>query len=146
MNNRLMFFIGALVIFFSLFGASLTDVIDEPIDIGLEKPTEQIIEEVEEVSNIVTSQEDKVSLAIFNKIFADRLVSYDTNQQQLNDVYVLAAKNYFKDSLKNKYDDLDNFLIKTLQSVTGDQIHVLSDQEKSDLQEKFYGISWCLTN
>ena len=146
MNNRLMFFIGALVIFFSLFGTSLTDVIDESIDIGLEKPSEQIIEEVEEVSNIVTSKDDRVSLAIFNKVFADRLVSYDTNQQQLNDVYVLAAKNYFKDSLKSKYDDLDNFLIKTLQSITGDQIHVLSDQEKSDLQEKFYGISWCLVN
>jgi len=141
-----MFFIGALVIFFSLFGTSLTDVIDESIDIGLEKPSEQIIEEVEEVSNIVTSKDDRVSLAIFNKVFADRLVSYDTNQQQLNDVYVLAAKNYFKDSLKSKYDDLDNFLIKTLQSITGDQIHVLSDQEKSDLQEKFYGISWCLVN
>tara|TARA_B100001113_G_C21104250_1_gene620100 strand:+ start:339 stop:779 length:441 start_codon:yes stop_codon:yes gene_type:complete len=146
MNNKLIFILGALIIFFSTFSSSLTDTINPSIDIGINEPSAEIIEEVSEVSDIVLSKDDKISLAIFNKVFADRLVSYETTQQQLNDVYVLAAKNYFDDSLKDKYDDLDNFIIRILRSVTGDQVHVLSDEEKSDLQKKFYGISWCLVN
>ena len=145
MNNRLLFLIGAIVIFFSLFGASITEGVDS-VDIGLTKPSDELIDKFEGISSIVTDSQDRVKLAIFNKVFADRLSSYDTNQQQLNDVYVLAAKNYFKDSMKDKYQDLDNFLIKTIRDITGDQVHILSDDEKSDLNSAFTSIAWCLIN
>ena len=145
MNNRFLFLVGAVIVFFSLFGASITEGVDS-VDIGLTKPSDELIDKFEGISSIVTDSQDRVKLAIFNKVFADRLSSYDTNQQQLNDVYVLAAKNYFKDSMKDKYQDLDNFLIKTIRDITGDQVHILSDDEKSDLNSAFTSIAWCLIN
>ena len=145
MNNRFLFLVGAVIVFFSLFGASITEGVDS-VDIGLTNPSDELIDKFEGISSIVTDSQDRVKLAIFNKVFADRLSSYDTNQQQLNDVYVLAAKNYFKDSMKDKYQDLDNFLIKTIRDITGDQVHILSDDEKSDLNSAFTSIAWCLIN
>lgn len=145
MKNRLLFFVGAFVIFFSLFGTSLTQIVEEQIDIGIERPSQELIDRFDEVSSIVTEDEDRIRLAIFNKVFADRLMAYETTQQQLNDVYVLAAKGYFKDSMKDKYKNLDTFLKNAIRDVSGDQVHVLSDVEKADLKLYFTSIAWCLT-
>jgi hypothetical protein len=83
---------------------------------------------------------------VFNKVFADRIISYDIDTQKLNHLYTLAGKYFFGDSLKDKYADLDIFLINSIIDTVGDKNHILSDNEKLLLQEKFYGIAWYLNN
>lgn len=118
----------------------------EVLDISIEKPSEDISSKVSIISDIVKEEQDRINIAVFNKVFADRLIRYDVNQQQLNDVYVLSAKNFFGDSIRNKYDSLDVFLKGVISDVTGDDIHILSEDEKSELSNRFYGVSWYLIN
>ena len=87
-----------------------------------------------------------VNLCIFNKLFGDRVVNYKTSQQELNDLYVLSAKNFFGDSIKNKYEELDKFLVDAIMEITGDDIHQLTEEEKESLQKTFYTIAWKLNN
>lgn len=114
--------------------------------IDIDKPSEQIVELVQPIANIITDPNDKAKIALFNYEFSQRVKKYDTDVQKLNDVYVVAASKFFKDTLTNKYEDLDSKLVSLLsQTTTGDN-HVLSESEKNELSASFSGLSWVLIN
>lgn len=147
MNNKLLLFIGGLLIIFGTLNAGTTSVsYDALINLDISKPSEKMQNRFIKIRDIVSERDDKVNLCIFNKVFADRVNGYSINQQQLNDIYVNAAKNFFSSSLKGKYEDLDVFLIDTIEEVTGNDVHQLSNEEKLELQNRFYAIAWILNN
>lgn len=141
-KNSFLLLAGLLLVVFAFFAPAIKP--DNLITIDIPNPPSDISDEIKTISNIVTDNQDKMSLCIFNKVFADRLIKYETTQQQLNDVYVIAAKNMFNTSIKDKYDNLDTILLNAIRQVTGDDNHTLSDEEKKKIQSNFYSISWYL--
>ena len=153
MKNRTILLLGLALMFIGAFGKPILENLPvkinevEVIDIGVLKPSEEVSDSVANVSRIVTEDEDKLNIAIFNKVFAQRILTWDeVNQQMVNDVYVNAAKEFFGESLKGKYEGLDEFLISTMETVAGDEIHNLTTTEKRQISDLFYGISWHLIN
>lgn len=120
--------------------------LDTNIDLNIPKPSQQVISIVEPIANIVLNKSDRVKLALFNKEFATRLPAYDSDLQQLNDVYVLAALYSFENSMQGKYEDLDTKLVSLIRSVTSDENHKLTNEEKSKISEYFLGLSFLLNN
>lgn len=119
--------------------------VDDPVVIlNIEKPTDEIIGIVSPISKLVTDPTDRAKLAIFNQEFATRIMSYTTDNQKTNDVYVLAASKFFKDSMLNKYEGLDSEVIKLLESSIGTDNHILTNEEKLDISKKFTGLAWSL--
>lgn len=114
--------------------------------IDIDKPTDDTIQLVKPISDIVTDINDKAKLALFNYEFSKRVINYETDVQKLNDVYVLSAFKFFKDSLSNKYDQLDSKLINLIAKTTKDDNHVLSQSEKNELSKNFSALSWSLIN
>lgn len=146
-KNKILLLIGGLLIVLSTLSFSpQPEGVEVLVDIDIPKPSDVYLDRLSPISDIVTEQQDRVNLCIFNKLFGDRVVNYKTSQQELNDLYVLSAKNFFGDSIKNKYEDLDKFLVDAIIKITGDDIHQLTDEEKLELQKTFYGISWALNN
>ena len=103
----------ALVVFVFLSKISGVEK-DVTPSLGIQKPTDAIAQQVSKITNIVTNDTDRLNLAVFNKVFADRIISYDIDTQKLNHLYTLAGKYFFGDSLKDKYADLDIILIKSI--------------------------------
>lgn len=112
--------------------------------IEIDKPTQEIIETVNPISNLITDPTDRAKLAIFNQTFANRIKSYETDLQQVNDVYVLAGSYFFENTLVDKYTDLDKSLISLIEKATGADNHKLTDQEKEKLSSYFMGLAWSL--
>jgi hypothetical protein len=112
--------------------------------LNIEKPSEEILTMVLPVSKLVTDPTDRAKLAIFNQEFSTRIVQYDTDNQKVNDLYVLAASKFFKGSLKDKYDGLDNGFITLLKDVVTEENHILSQEEKNELGKVFSGLAWSL--
>ena len=117
---------------------------DEVILLDIKEPTQQIVSLVTPIAKLVTDPTDRAKLAIFNQEFATRISKYTADNQQTNDVYVLAASYFFQDSLKDKYENLDSEIVKLLESSIGDENHILTDSEKSDIEAKFMGLAWVL--
>lgn len=116
------------------------------VDLNIPQPSQQVILLTEPIAQLVSNKTDRLKLAIFNKEFAKRISSYDTDLQQLNDVYVLAAVYSFNDSMKDKYDNLDTKLVELIKSITTDDNHKLTNEEKQKISEYFLGLSWLLIN
>lgn len=112
--------------------------------IQVDKPTQEIIEIVAPVSHLITDPTDRAKLAIFNQTFANRVKGYDTDLQQVNDVYVLAGSHFFENTLVDKYKDLDTSLISLIEKAAGTDNHKLTDQEKEKLASYFMGLAWSL--
>lgn len=112
--------------------------------LDIKQPSAEIIELVKPISNLVTDPTDRAKLAIFNQEFANRIKNYGSDNQQTNDVYVLAASYFFKDSLKDKYDGLDTKIVELLRSSIGEDNHILTENEKIDISNKFLGLAWSL--
>jgi hypothetical protein len=112
--------------------------------LNIEKPTQQVIELVKPLSDLVADPTDRAKLAIFNQEFAERVSGYNTDTQQVNDVYVLSASYFFKDALVDKYRDLDKMIIGLIEHTTSSDNHVLSQEEKNKLSESFMGLAWSL--
>ena len=96
------------------------------------------------ICDSITDPSDRAKLAIFNYEFANRVASYNANSQQVNDVYTLAGKTFFKNTLVDKYDGLAEKITGILKHVMGDENHELSQDEKNKLKEYFLGIAWVL--
>jgi len=145
-----------VLILYGLFGSGILDLLDKPIKpepkpeppnvsiLNIDKPSDVVLAKVKDIAKMITDPTDKAKLAIFNYQFATNVVSYDTNLQQVNDVYVLAGKNFFKDSIVGKYKDLASKLIALVQDSTGPENHTLSEQEKQAINENFMGLAWAL--
>jgi hypothetical protein len=114
------------------------------LDIKIDQPLDATIEIVKPISVEITDPTDRAKLAIFNQEFANRVKSYDTDVQQLNDVYVLSASKFFKDSLVNKYENLDTNVVSLIEKVTTSENHSLTQDEKNKVSEYFMGLAWSL--
>jgi len=138
----------ALILFgtiVALQNQSNTIIDEEEIAIlEIKEPSEEILKLVKPISDLVIDPTDRAKLAIFNQEFATRITKYTTDNQQTNDVYVLAASHFFNDELNDKYAGLDKAIIKLLQSSIGDDNHILTDEEKVDISLKFTGLAWSL--
>lgn len=146
-KNKILLLIGGLLIVLSTLSFSPQPKGAEAlVNIDIPKPSDVYLDKISPISDIVTEQEDRINLCVFNKLFGDRVVNYKISQQELNDLYVLSARNFFGGSMKNKYVDLDKFLVDAIMEITGDDIHQLTEKEKESLQKTFYTIAWKLNN
>lgn len=143
------------LILFGIFGGGAFDLLDRPTPnppnpepevsiLNIDKPTVEVLNKVKKFSDLITDPTDRAKIAIFNYEFANALLTYDTDLQQLNDVYVLAGKKFFQSSLVGKYKSLPEMITQTIEEITGSKNHVLSVEEKQSLNEHFLGIAWAL--
>jgi hypothetical protein len=155
MKKTITSILAVILIVYGVFGNSLLDLLDNkpqpsPVPepeisiLNIDRPSLEILQRVKIFGELIKDPTDRAKIAIFNYEFANRLVSYTTNLQQLNDVYVLAGQEFFKKDLIGKYKDLPGMIIKLIEEVTGEQNHVLSEEEKADLHQKFLGVAWVL--
>ena len=153
MSNKQKGIVALLLLIFSVFGGSLdlSNILPKPEPpnaaiLVIETPSEEVLDRVEIFSTIVTNPDDRAKLAIFNYEFASRINGYSTSSQQVNDVYSLAGKTFFKSDLVDKYDNLAEEIIKLMEDVIQTDNHILSVQEKEQLSKYFMGVAWVLIN
>jgi hypothetical protein len=114
------------------------------INLDINKPTEDILQIVKPIDLLVTNYDDRTKLAVFNYVFSKRASKYDISSQKLQDLYVLAAKNYLKDSIKDKYNNLDELIKQLFIKSVGESEHIVSKDEKVYVENLFGGLSWSL--
>jgi len=113
--------------------------------LNIDKPTETILSIVAPISSVVTDPTDRAKLAIFNQDFANRVKNYDADTQQINDLYSIAASEFFGSSLDNKYKNLDVLLVELIKTCcSGEDNHKLIQEEKDKLSSHFMGLAWSL--
>jgi hypothetical protein len=144
-----------ILLIYAVFGNGLLDFIDKTIPskpnpsiaiLNIEKPKQEVINRLNVFSKLITDPTDRAKIALFNYEFAKRISSYETDVQQINDVYSLAGKIFFQTSLVNKYDGLADNIISLLEEILTDENHIVTKEEKMKLNEYFSGIAWVLTN
>lgn len=153
MTDKTRAILGLGLILVGLFYNKISEIIvlpepepNTPV-IEIDKPTEEVISVTKPVANLITDEDDRLNLCIFNKIFAERVVGYfDIKAQQVNDLYVQAARNHFGTTLQAKYDGFSIGLTNLLKRGVGSQQHVLSPEEQNELHETFLGLAWSLNN
>jgi hypothetical protein len=144
--------VAILLLWFVFFGSipkiDLTPVPDKLDEVGsiieLQQPSDDIMKKAKPAADLVTDIEDRAKLALFNYEFAQRVTGYDTDVQKLNDIYVKAAEEFFADSLKGKYSNYPEEIVKLFETVTSDDNHNLDENEKKSIKELFLGLSWLL--
>tara|TARA_B100001564_G_scaffold346767_1_gene346842 strand:- start:3272 stop:3736 length:465 start_codon:yes stop_codon:yes gene_type:complete len=144
--------IAAFLLLFSVFGNGFMDWFDfiprpEPENVSIlnvEKPSQEVKDKVMFFSDLVTDPSDRAKIAIFNYEFAKRVLAWDANVQQVNDVYSLAGKTFFENTLVNKYEGLAEEIVSLLDSLLTSENHVVSDEEKLKLNQYFMGSAWVL--
>lgn len=110
------------------------------------EPSEEIKEKVSSIAALVTDKKDRVDLAVFNMIFAERVSDYNVEAQDVQDVYVLAAKFLFDKSLAGKYNGYGKGIQDLLEDSMGTENHTLSQAEKESLSKNFNGLAYSLAN
>lgn len=148
MNFKLLIGIGLILV--GVFWGNIKDIIpeipdDKPIVI-IERPEDSLIKRWSNVCESIEDPKDRESLCVFNKVFADRVVKYEADAQQINDVYVLAAKEVFGDSIRGKYDKLSSATQGSMVSILGEENHSVLESEKQELSKSFMAFAWCLDN
>ena len=143
--------IAILLIIYGIFGNSLFNLPKPPPPeppavaiLNVEKPSENILNKVQKFSDIITDPTDRAKLAIFNYQFAKNVLGYETNLQQVNDVYTLAGKSFFQESLKGKYKELPTMIIDLIKDTTSEENHILTQDEKNNISADFMGVAWVL--
>ena len=144
MNIRLL--IGIALVLVGVLWGNTPDAPDEISQIIIEEPEKALIDQWSEVSKSITDPSDRTQLCIFNKTFADRVIKYEADTQQVNDIYTLAAKEVFGDSLKGKYKMLSPEVKKTMISILGEENHNVIESEKKKLRKVFMAFAWNLNN
>ena len=141
------------LLFYSVFGNSLlpngnvTPITPPTTIIDMEKPSDDIIKSVSAFSDVITDPTDRTRIALFNYEFASRINNWDNiNNQQINDVYTKAGNDFFRETLVDKYNSLAEMIISLMQNSVGDDLHILTDKEKDNLQEHFSALAWVLVN
>lgn len=148
MSFRLL--IGIVLVFIGVFWTDIKNSIPEIPDnkpiIAIDTPEDSLVDQWAETCKSIKDPKDRVRLCVFNKVFADRVVGYDTDAQQINDVYVFAAKEVFGDSIKGKYDKLGPVTQESMASILGKENHIVTESEKQNLNKAFLAFAWCLNN
>ena len=114
------------------------------IKLDLDTPTAEILSTVSPINKLITNKDDRIKLAVFNYSFSKRINKYNIDTQKINDIYVLAAKYFFEDSIKDKYDTLPEELKTLFKTVVGEDNHTITAEEKVALQNVFGGLAWRL--
>ena len=146
-NHRFNIVAGLVLIIIGIFLDGIREwmpAVNTTPPIAISEPSDKILEEVQPICNLITDPDDRLKMCAFNKVFADRVPNYTITAQQVNDLYVDAAKIFFGDSLKGKYNNLSMELTQLIISVTTNEDHRLIEPEKRDLNKKFMGLAWCL--
>ena len=144
--------LGLLIILIGLFLPQIQERIPDLIpdtptpSIVIEEPTQEIKDKTLKVAEKVTDTKDRLDLCVFNKVFSERVLGYDADVQQLNDIYTESGKILFKDSLKGKYDGYGTGVISLISEITGSENHKLTEEEKQKISKVFSGLSWSLIN
>jgi len=112
--------------------------------LDIDRPSDNVIKDVSVFSDLITDPSDRAKIAIFNYEFAQRVLKYNTDVQQVNDVYSLAGKLFFKQTLVDKYEGLSGNIKRILQQILTEENHILTQEEKQSLNEYFMGIAWVL--
>ena len=143
-----------ILLLYAVFGEGLFDIADKPSPtpepnpaskiLDIDKPSDKIIKDVSVFSDLITDPSDRAKIAIFNHEFAQRILTYNTDVQQVNDVYSLAGQIFFKKSLVDKYDGLSERIKDLLIKILSDENHTITTEEKQSLNEYFMGIAWVL--
>jgi hypothetical protein len=147
--------IAVLLIMYGIFGNSLftpnKPVVPTPPPpspvvsiLNIDKPTDSVLAKVQKFSDLVTDPTDRAKLAIFNHQFAKNVLAYEAHLQQVNDVYTLAGKSFFKDSIRGKYKELPDMIVGLIRDTTTDDNHILTPSEKNQISENFMGVAWTL--
>ena len=145
--------LAVVLLVYSVFGLGWLDLLDKPFPkpeptpakiLNVTTPSDEVQRRVNSISDIVSDPSDKAKLAIFNYEFANRVLSYEADSQQVNDVYTLAGKTFFELELVDKYDGLSENIVLLLKECMGENNHVLSSDEKNKLHEYFMGVAWVL--
>jgi hypothetical protein len=146
-------FIGLAIVLVGLFlpqiQERIPDILVKPDTapvIQIAEPNQEIINKVSSVALLVTDDMDRVKLAIFNDLFSDRVLDYEGDSQQINDVYTQAGKNIFGTSMRGKYAGYASGVTGLFKDVLGTENHQLSESEKIQLSNYFRGLAWCLVN
>ena len=143
--------LGLLIILIGLFLPQIQERIPDLIpdnttpSIVIEEPTKEIKDKTLKVSEKVVDDKDRLDLCVFNKVFSERILGYDADVQQVNDIYTESGKILFKDSLKGKYDGYGAGVISLISEITGSENHKLTQQEKQKISEVFSGLAWNLS-
>jgi len=145
-----------MLLLYAVFGEGLLDNLDKPEPkpepnpaakiLNIDKPSDIVLGDVSIFSDLITDPNDRAKIAIFNYEFAERVLSYDADVQQINDVYSLAGKLFFKNTLVNKYEGLSEEIQQLLEKLLTDENHSISTKEKESINKYFMGISWILIN
>lgn len=142
-----------ILLVYSIFGGGLLDLLDRPKPtpepkpakiLNINTPTSEVANRVKIFSSLVNDPTDRAKLAIFNYEFANRVGSYNASSQEVNDVYTIAGKSFFNNTIVDKYDGLSESLTNLLKEIIGDENHKLTQNEKNKLSEYFLGIAWVL--
>tara|TARA_R100000005_G_scaffold96466_1_gene83625 strand:- start:8048 stop:8500 length:453 start_codon:yes stop_codon:yes gene_type:complete len=122
----------------------IPDFLPDRVEYYIEKPDEKTLEKTSSIASLVTDKNDREKLSVFNNVFSERVVLYDCNGQQVNDVYTLAAKEMFSDELKGKYNGYANGIIQLMRSVLGNENTPVKEDQKTLLSKDFSGLAWSL--
>jgi hypothetical protein len=114
-------------------------------DLEIVEPSEEIKNKVSSIAALVTDKKDRMDLAVFNMIFAERVSDYNAEAQDVQDVYVLAAKILFDKSLTGKYNGYGKGIQGLLEDSMGTENHILSQAEKESLTKNFSGLAYELS-
>ena len=143
-----------MLLLYAVFGEGLFDIVDKPNPkpepnpaseiLDIDKPSDKVIEDVYVFSDLITDPSDRAKIAIFNHEFAQRVLTYNTDVQQVNDVYSLAGKLFFKQTLVDKYEGLSENIKRILQEILTEENHIVTTEEKQFLNEYFMAIAWVL--
>jgi hypothetical protein len=142
--------IAALLIAYGVFGLDFLKYIPAPtppepvVILNVDKPSQEVMDSVKSLSSFVTDPSDRAKIAIFNYEFATKIKGYETNLQQVNDVYTLAGKIFFKEQLVGKYNGLGDGITKLISDLVSNDNHDLTQTEKDKVSEYFMGLAWSL--
>lgn len=142
--------LGLCIVLFGIFLPQIQERIPDLVpetkpSIEIVEPSQEIKEKTSSIAAKVTDPKDRIDLCVFNKTFSERVLGYDADVQQLNDVYTEAGKILFQESLKGKYDGYGAGVISLISEITGKENHNLTPNEKRQISEVFSGLAWNLS-
>ena len=143
--------LGLLIVLVGLFLPQIQERIPDlkprpPVpSVEIKEPTEAIKQKTLKVAEKVTDSKDRLDLCVFNKVFSERVLEYNANVQQVNDIYTESGKILFTDSLKGKYDGYGSGVISLIVEITGSENHELTQSERQQISDVFSGLAWNLS-
>lgn len=149
MNKKVL---AIILLIYSVFGGGLLDLLDRPTPnptppakiLNIDTPSKEVQESVQAFSDLITDPSDRAKIAIFNYEFANRVLNYSAEVQQVNDVYSLAGKTFFKGSVVDKYENLAEEIVSLMEKSMGEENHILTQEEKQSVHDNFMGVAWVL--